>query len=105
MASAVPGLTMDTSLATPAASSVAWPKSDPYPKKIGGYEAGPRDAASFSTAINLAGLPAIVVPAPVNVGELPAGLQLIGRVGSEELLLDLAETFETVQPWPRLAPL
>jgi aspartyl-tRNA(Asn)/glutamyl-tRNA(Gln) amidotransferase subunit A len=92
-------------VATPAASAVAWPKSDPYPRKIAGYEAGPRDAAAFSTAINLAGLPAIVVPAPVKAGELPAGLQLIGRMGSEELLLDLAETFETAQPWPQLAPL
>jgi aspartyl-tRNA(Asn)/glutamyl-tRNA(Gln) amidotransferase subunit A len=92
-------------VATPASSAVAWPRSEPYPKTIAGRDAGPRDAASFSTAINLAGLPAIVVPAPVGTGELPAGLQLIGRMGSEELLLDLAETYDTARPWTRLAPL
>jgi hypothetical protein len=32
-------------------------------------------------------------------------LQLIGRMESEELLLDLEGAFEMVQRWPRLAPL
>lgn len=92
-------------VATPASPAVAWPKVEPYPRVIAGRVAGPRSAAAFATPVNLAGLPAIVVPAPVSADALPAGLQLIGRMGSDDLLLDVAEAFEAVQPWPRLAPL
>jgi aspartyl-tRNA(Asn)/glutamyl-tRNA(Gln) amidotransferase subunit A len=91
-------------IATPAAAALAWPRSDAFPKLIGGEEAGPRGAAIFSTAVNLAGLPAIVVPGRTGPGGLPAGLQLIGGMGAEELLLDAAEAFEAASPWPRIAP-
>jgi aspartyl-tRNA(Asn)/glutamyl-tRNA(Gln) amidotransferase subunit A len=92
-------------IATPSSSAVAWPRGDLYPEMIGGRRAGPRAAAVFSTAINLAGLPAIVVPAPLRPGGLPVGLQLIGSMGFEEGLLDLAAQFEKASPWPRLAPI
>jgi Asp-tRNA(Asn)/Glu-tRNA(Gln) amidotransferase A subunit family amidase len=44
----------------------------------------------FTAAANLAGVPAISVPCGL-VGGLPAALQLVGRRGSEERLLNLAE--------------
>jgi aspartyl-tRNA(Asn)/glutamyl-tRNA(Gln) amidotransferase subunit A len=91
-------------IATPAAAALAWPRSDPFPKLIGGQDAGPRGAAIFSTAVNLAGLPAIAIPGRVMLGGLPAGLQLIGGMGAEELLLDAAEAIEAASPWLRIAP-
>lgn len=96
-------------VATPSSPALPWPRTEPYPKTIAGREAGPRDAAVFATAVNLAGLPAIVVPAPVSglppAAGLPVGLQLIGPMLSEERLMDLAAAFEAASPWPRLAPL
>jgi aspartyl-tRNA(Asn)/glutamyl-tRNA(Gln) amidotransferase subunit A len=91
-------------IATPSSPALPWLRTSPYPTPIDGRVALPRTAATFSTAINLAGLPAIVVPAPVLPGALPAGLQLIGAPDSEEMLLDLAEQFEHASPWCQIAP-
>jgi amidase len=59
----------------------------------------------FSPLANLAGLPAIAVPAGVDARGLPVGVQLLGPPGSEGVLLELAATLERVRPWPRHAPL
>jgi aspartyl-tRNA(Asn)/glutamyl-tRNA(Gln) amidotransferase subunit A len=90
-------------IATPASPTLSWPRIEAGPQRIGGCETGPYDAAAFSTAINLAGLPAIVVP--MQMQGLPAGIQLIGPMMSEELLLAVAAQIERVRPWRRLAPL
>ncbi len=92
-------------IATPSSPALPWPRTSPYPSPIAGQTATPRTAATFSTAINLGGLPAIVVPAPVQSGSLPVGLQLIGAPDAEELLLDLAEQFERASPWRQIAPM
>jgi aspartyl-tRNA(Asn)/glutamyl-tRNA(Gln) amidotransferase subunit A len=92
-------------IATPSSPALPWPRTSPYPTPIAGKIALPRTAATFSTAINLAGLPAITVPAPVASGALPAGLQLIGAPDTEGLLLDLAEQFERTSPWRQIAPM
>jgi len=92
-------------IATPSSPALPWPRRSPYPSRIAGQIALPRTAATFSTAVNLAGLPAIVVPAPVRSGSLPVGLQLIGAPDAEDLLLDLAEQVERASPWPQIAPM
>ena len=53
----------------------------------------------------LPGYPRSVVPAPVPSGGLPVGLQLIGAIDAEDLLLDLAEQFERASPWQQIAPM
>lgn len=92
-------------IATPSSPALPWPRTSPYPSPIAGQIVLPRTAATFSTAINLAGLPAIVVPAPVPSDSLPVGLQLIGAIDAEDLLLDLAEQFERASPWGQIAPM
>jgi len=55
---------------------------------------------------NLAGLPAISVPCGFTPEGLPVGLQLIGAVTDEHLLLQIAKSFELAsspQPRPALA--
>jgi aspartyl-tRNA(Asn)/glutamyl-tRNA(Gln) amidotransferase subunit A len=92
-------------LATPTAPAVDWPRTDPYPATIDGRSAAPRAAAAFATAVNLAGLPALSIPAPVPAGAMPIGLQLVAPPGGEEMLLHIAAAFEAAAPWPQLAPL
>jgi len=54
---------------------------------------------------NLAGVPAITVPIGFTPAGLPAGLQLIGAVTNELLLLQIAAAFERAHPQPRRPPL
>jgi aspartyl-tRNA(Asn)/glutamyl-tRNA(Gln) amidotransferase subunit A len=51
------------------------------------------DLGVFTQPISLAGVPVVSVPV-VEVGALPVGVQLVGRAGSENLLLHLAEELE-----------
>ncbi len=57
----------------------------------------------FTTAVNLAGLPAMSVPAGISQG-LPVGLQLIGDYFSEARLLGIADAFQRATDWHTLAP-
>ncbi len=53
---------------------------------------------------NLAGLPAISIPCGLTPEDLPVGLQLIGAVTDEHLLLHIAHIFERAQPEYRRPP-
>lgn len=55
-------------------------------------------------AQNLAGFPAISLPAGLRASGVPFGLQLTAAPSRESLLLDLAEVWERVHPWPSVAP-
>jgi aspartyl-tRNA(Asn)/glutamyl-tRNA(Gln) amidotransferase subunit A len=48
----------------------------------------------FTVTVNMAGLPAISVPAGLDVQNLPLGLQLIGRPFDEETLFSLGQVIE-----------
>jgi aspartyl-tRNA(Asn)/glutamyl-tRNA(Gln) amidotransferase subunit A len=48
----------------------------------------------FTVTVNLAGLPAISVPAGLDAGGLPLGLQLIGRALDEGTVFSLAGALE-----------
>jgi amidase len=60
--------------------------------------------APFAAPWNLAGWPAMVVPAGVHPDGMPLAVQLVGRPGSEPLLLGVAHQLEALRPWPRTAP-
>lgn len=60
--------------------------------------------ASLFGAWNIAGWPAMNVPAGVDDRGMPIGVQLVARPGGERLLLEIAAQLETARPWPRLAP-
>lgn len=48
----------------------------------------------FTVPVNLAGLPAISVPCKVGKGQMPIGLQIIGRHLDEETILRIAYNYE-----------
>jgi aspartyl-tRNA(Asn)/glutamyl-tRNA(Gln) amidotransferase subunit A len=60
----------------------------------------------FTVTVNMAGLPAIAVPAGLDPQGLPLGLQLIGRAFDEETLFAAGQAIEDAagrialpQPW------
>lgn len=57
----------------------------------------------FTIPVNLAGLPAISMPAGLIDG-LPAGLQLVGNYFEEARLLNIAHQFQQRTQWHTLAP-
>ncbi|MCB1644117.1 MAG: Asp-tRNA(Asn)/Glu-tRNA(Gln) amidotransferase subunit GatA [Pseudomonadales bacterium] len=57
----------------------------------------------YTIAVNLAGLPAISIPAGFT-GGLPIGMQLIGRHLDEAGLLNIAHRYQQVTDWHRQGP-
>ena len=60
--------------------------------------------APYSAPWNIAGFPAVVVPAGVRSDGLPNAVQLVGPPGSELTLLAVAGELEQQAPWRRHAP-
>ena len=60
--------------------------------------------APFAAPWNMIGWPAMTVPAGLDGEGRPIGIQLVGRPGSERVLLGLAAQIEERQPWVRTAP-
>ena len=56
----------------------------------------------FTVPANLAGLPAISVPAGLSADGLPLGLQIIGRAFDEETVLRVGEVLETRRAFTHL---
>jgi len=81
-------------LITPTAAALPWPREESAPKTIDGQKAGPRASAIYTTFGNVAGLPGINVPFAVSQEGLPIGMQILGPIGADRLLLDLAEQLE-----------
>jgi aspartyl-tRNA(Asn)/glutamyl-tRNA(Gln) amidotransferase subunit A len=54
--------------------------------------------------INAIGHPAIALPSEPHVDGMPIGVQLVGDLGSEDLLLDLAGCVERIRPWAHRTP-
>jgi aspartyl-tRNA(Asn)/glutamyl-tRNA(Gln) amidotransferase subunit A len=86
---------------------VAFDAEGPLPGVFGGVAAGPGNNGRLTFPCNLHGNPAVSIPAgslATPEGELPIGLQVIGRHFSEQLLLDAALVVEREMPWPLVAP-
>ncbi len=59
--------------------------------------------APFAAPWNVAGYPAMSVPAGLDPEGRPLGVQLVARPGGERTLLGLAAQIERLRPWPRTA--
>ncbi|GGW46884.1 putative amidase AmiB2 [Streptomyces lucensis JCM 4490] len=58
----------------------------------------------FTPPWNLTGWPAMSVPFGTLPSGAPCAVQLVGRPGTEAVLLDLAAELERLHPWQRTAP-
>ena len=66
--------------------------------------------APFSNPFNLTQQPAASVPCGLTAAGLPVGLQIVGPMHADALVLRAARAFEAARPWPmpeapRSAPL
>ena len=59
----------------------------------------------YTVSANLAGIPGVSVPCGLSKDGLPIGLQLVGNFWSEDILLNLAHSYETAHPLGARAPI
>lgn len=81
---------------------IAFNAEGPLPDTFGGLVAGARNNGRLTFPANIAGNPAISIPAG-SVDGCPVGLQVIGRHHSEQQLLDIGLWMERERPWPLVA--
>jgi amidase len=61
--------------------------------------------APFTGVWNLAGYPALALPAGTHPDGMPLSVQLVAPEGHEARVLAIAKQLEQLRPWPRHAPL
>jgi aspartyl-tRNA(Asn)/glutamyl-tRNA(Gln) amidotransferase subunit A len=83
---------------TPTAAALPWPAETPYPNRIDGKAAGPRDHAIFTGWVNIAGVPALSIPIGVSQSGLPIGAHLAAAFGADDELLAFAREVSGVIP-------
>jgi aspartyl-tRNA(Asn)/glutamyl-tRNA(Gln) amidotransferase subunit A len=88
----------------PSAAALPWAAHEAFPPRIDGQDVGPRGHAVYTGWVNAAGLPALAVPTAPSAEGLPIGLQMIGRFGSDQELLELGQAYEAVAPWAHRWP-
>ncbi|MFJ9870675.1 amidase [Streptomyces sp. NPDC101165] len=81
------------------------PKAAPWHKRGWVRNIAANSAYSpFTPPWNLTGWPAMSIPLGTLPSGAPCAVQLVGRPGTEEDLLALAEQLESLHPWQRTAP-
>ena len=85
-------------IATPTAPSVAFPLGERLADPVSMYLSD-----IYTASVNLAGLPAVSVPAGFSDG-LPVGLQIIGNYFREAQVLNVAHQYQQATNWHQRAP-
>jgi aspartyl-tRNA(Asn)/glutamyl-tRNA(Gln) amidotransferase subunit A len=78
------------------------PSAPEQPASIALGGLGPR--FELLSAWNVAGNPAVAIPMGLDSRGLPVAAQIVGHLGQDAAVLDVAEVFEVVQPWRDLWP-
>jgi aspartyl-tRNA(Asn)/glutamyl-tRNA(Gln) amidotransferase subunit A len=88
-------------LLTPALPIPAFEAGNLLPPS-GGYGPGWTDWAPFSYPFNLTQQPAASIPCGLTRAGLPVGLQIVGPIGADALVLRASRAYEAAHPLPRL---
>jgi amidase len=62
-------------------------------------EAAPPKTGMFCAPFSFTGQPALVVPVALTATGLPVGVQVVGRVGDDEMLLNLGAQLQEKIGW------
>jgi Asp-tRNA(Asn)/Glu-tRNA(Gln) amidotransferase A subunit family amidase len=94
-------------LLSPTMQSTAFAIGIESPPSIEGRAFAPmsNEWANLVISANLTGQPAVTVPCGTGDDGMPVGLQITARRFEDALALRAAAVWETLAPWPRLAPL
>jgi aspartyl-tRNA(Asn)/glutamyl-tRNA(Gln) amidotransferase subunit A len=90
---------------TPTAAALPWAAETPYPDRIDGKPAGPRDHAIFTGWVNISGVPALNIPIGSSRSGLPIGAHLAAAFGADDQLLAFAREVSRANPLPSLPEL
>ena len=85
---------------TPTVAALPWPADKPYPDRIDGKPAGPRDHAIFTGWVNITGVPALNLPIGLSRSGLPIGAHLAAAFGADDQLLAFAREVSDPIPLP-----
>jgi amidase len=92
-------------LLLPCTQTAAFPKEIDRVTEIDGKRlAEPLESSLATYAISMTGLPALSVPCGFTAGDLPIGLQVVGRWRREADVLRAAAAFEDAHPYHRRRP-
>lgn len=92
-------------LLTPTVACRAYGADDPYPTEVEGRDVSRITIEPFTQLSSCGWLPSITVPAGLSSDGLPIGLQIVGRLHRDDIVLRLARVLEVAQPWPVLPEL
>ncbi len=85
----------------PSAASPAWPLEGEHPAFVAGEPGHPAVQGTFATWVNAVGHPGLSVPARPHADGRPLGVQIVGRYGGDETVLEVARRLESVATWER----
>jgi aspartyl-tRNA(Asn)/glutamyl-tRNA(Gln) amidotransferase subunit A len=86
-------------LLTPTTACPAFKVGLDNPTEIASTAVEPYDWIPFTYPFNMTGHPAASVPCGFTGDRLPIGLQIVGRLRDDALVLRAAAAFERMQPW------
>lgn len=87
----------------PSAASPAWPLGDDFPASIDGRPGHPAAQNAFATWVNAIGHPGLSIPVRPHADGRPLGVQVVGRFGGDEVVLEVARRLKRRASW-RNAP-
>ena len=86
-------------LVTPTVPYDPPPARGPFPATIEGREPPPAGVAAFTIPFNMSWHPAATVRAGISQLGLPVGLQIVGPRHRDDLVLQVARSFQEMRPW------
>jgi aspartyl-tRNA(Asn)/glutamyl-tRNA(Gln) amidotransferase subunit A len=91
-------------LMTPTVAVRPYRADGAYPTEVEGRDVTAQTIEPFTQLSTLGWLPSISVPAGFSRDGLPIGLQIVGRLHRDDVVLRLARILELARPWPLVAP-
>jgi aspartyl-tRNA(Asn)/glutamyl-tRNA(Gln) amidotransferase subunit A len=91
-------------LLTPTVAVPPFPAGEAPPREVAGQAVSVLGWMPFTFPFNLTGQPAASVPVGATDGDLPVGLQIVGRRHADRTVLAASAAYEAACPWSSRRP-